>query len=374
MPLSDAERQQLRQSCTLVVPGMPDRTPADDFQRLADWCRAHDVAHDRYGDGPLVQGFEAKIATLLGLPAAVFMPSGVMAQLIAMRIWTEARGLPRVGLHPTSHLLLHEDEAWSALLGLHAVPLGQRQRPLLADDLAACGQPLAAVITELPIRESGGRLPRWEELQALKDTARQRGIRLHMDGARLWESTAGFARTPAEVAAGFDSVYVSFYKGIGAITGAMLLGDAGFIAQARRWRHRLGGTLYHLSPMVASAAMQFDERLALMPALLQRARSLAAALAGLPGLRVDPPEPHVNLMNLWFDAPIAAVQAARDTVARESGVWLFGGFDLADVPGWCQLELSVGDRLLAVPDGQLVPLFKRACELMRTPPPQSSDA
>jgi hypothetical protein len=61
-------------------------------------------------------------------------------------------------------------------------------------------------------------------------------------------------------------------------------------------------------------------------------------------------------------------------VARESGVWLFGGFDLADVPGWCQLELSVGDSLLAVPDEQLVPLFQRACELMRTPPSQSSDA
>ena len=365
MPLTDDERQHLRRSCRLVVPGQMERSAADDFQRLADWCRAHDVAHDRYGDGPLVHDFEHKIATLLGLPAAVFMPTGVMAQLIALRIWTEARGLRRVGLHPTSHLLLHEDQAWSALFDLHAVPLGPKERPVLAEDLIGCGQPLACVITELPIRESGGRLPSWDELQALKVEARRRGVRLHMDGARLWESTAGFGKTAAEVAAGFDSVYVSFYKAIGALSGAMLLGDADFIAQARLWRRRLGGTQFHLSPLVASAAMPFDERLALQPALLQRARSLAAALAGLPGLRVDPPVPHVNLMNLWFDAPILAVQAARDTVAQESGVWLFGGFDAADVPGWCQLELQVGEALLPVPDETLVPLFGRALELMR---------
>lgn len=365
MPLTDDERLRLRRSCRLVVPGMPETAPADDFQRLADWCRAHDVAHDQYGDGPLVQDFERKIADLLGLPAAAFTPTGVMAQLIAMRIWTEARGLRRIGLHPTSHLLLHEEQAWSALFDLHAVPLGLRERPVLAEDLAACGQPLACVITELPIRESGGRLPSWDELQALKDMARQRGVRLHMDGARLWEATAGFGKTPAEVAAGFDSVYVSFYKAIGALIGAMLLGDADFIAQARLWRRRMGGAQYHLSPLVASAAMQFDQRFALMPALLQRARSLAAALAGLPGLRVDPTEPHVNLMNLWFDAPIPAVQAARDTVAQESGMWLFGGFDRADVPGWCQLELSVGEALLAVSDEQLMPLFRRVTELMR---------
>lgn len=367
MSLTPAERQQLRQSCTRVLPGFAPRSPAQDFRRLADWCEAQGVAHDDYGQGPLVERFEQKVATLLDLPAAVFMPSGVMAQGVAMRIWTEAAGLRRIGLHPTSHLLLHEDQAWSALFALHAVPLGQAGRPLQAEDLAACGQPLAAVIHELPIREAGGRLPTWDALQALKDLARQRGVRLHMDGARLWESTAGFGRSAAELAAGFDSVYVSFYKGIGALSGAMLLGDAGFVAQARLWRRRMGGTLCHLSPMVASAAMQFDERRALMPALLQRARTLAAALARLPGLRVDPEEPHVNMMHLWFDANADAVQDARDTVATETGCWLFGGVREADAPGWCRVELYVGDSLLALPDDAVLPLFRRLCELMVRP-------
>jgi threonine aldolase len=366
MSLTAADRQQLRQSCTRVLPGTVPCSPAQDFRRLADWCEANGITHDAYGEGPLVEGFEQKVATLLGLPAAVFMPSGVMAQGVAMRIWTEAAGVRRIGLHPTSHLLLHEDQAWSALFGLHAVPLGQAGRPLQAEDLAGCGQPLAALIHELPIREAGGRLPSWDGLQALKALARQRGVRLHMDGARLWESAAGFGRSPAEIAAGFDSVYVSFYKGIAALTGAMLLGDADFVAQARLWRHRMGGTLYHLSPMVASAAMQFDERLALMPVLLQRARTLAAALAPLPGLRVDPDPPHVNLLHLWFDASADAVQDARDTVAAESGCWLFGGVRAADVPHWSRVELSVDDNLLQLTDEQVLPLFRRLCELMRS--------
>ena len=364
MSLTPAQRQQLRLSCTRVLPGSPLRSPAQDFRRLADWCEAHAIAHDDYGEGPLVEGFEQKVAALLGLPAAVFMPSGVMAQAVAMRIWTEAAGLRRIGLHPTSHLLLHEEQSPSALFDLHAVPLGQARQPLRAQDLAACGQPLAAVIHEMPIRESGGRLPSWDELQALKDLARQRGVRLHLDGARLWESAAGFERTAAEIAAGFDSVYVSFYKGIGALTGAMLLGDTGFIDQARLWRRRMGGTLYHLSPMVASAAMQFDARLALMPALLQRARALAAALTPVPGLRVDPERPHVNMMHLWFDAGVDAVQDARDTVAAESGCWLFGGVREADAPGWSRAELYVGDALLDLSDEQVLPLFRRLTALM----------
>jgi threonine aldolase len=365
MPLSPAERSQLRKSCTVVMPGGAEPSPAEDFRRMAAWCEAESVAHDQYGDGPLVEGFEQKIATLLDMPAAVFMPSGVMAQGVALRIWTEAAGLHRVGLHPTSHLLLHEEQAWSALFGLHAVPLGQVARPLLAEDVAACRQPLACVITELPIRESGGRLPSWTDLQALKDLARERRLRLHLDGARLWESCAGFDRPPKEIAAGFDSVYVSFYKGIGALAGAMLLGDADFIAQARLWRRRLGGTLYHLSPMVVSAAMQFDERLARQPALLARARSLAEGLSTVAGLRVDPPVPHTNMLHLWFDAPADAVLDARDQIACETGCWLLGGLRAADVPGWSRCEWSVGNLLLDLADDQVLPLFERLCQAMR---------
>jgi threonine aldolase len=288
-----------------------------------------------------------------------------MAQLAALRIWTEAAALPRFGMHPTSHLALHEEEAYSALLGLHGVPIGDRLRPLLASDLAACPQPLACLLVELPIREAGGQLPTWEALQALKAEAHTRRVPLHMDGARLWECGPFYGRPYAEIAEGFDSVYVSMYKGIGGLAGAVLAGADDFIAQARRWRRRMGGTLVHLSPMVASAAMRLDARLALMPALVACAGRLAAALKEGPGLRVNPSAPPTNMFHLHFDAPAEAVLTLRDRVAVETGCWLFDRARAAEVPGWSLTELTIGDRMLGADLGRVSAAFARLSGLLQ---------
>ena len=364
MPASPAERRELRRSCTLILPDFASGSAADDFRAVADWCEAHHVDHDLYGQGELVEGFERKIAALLGKEAAVFAPSGVMAQLTAVKIRSEAAGLDRFGMHPTSHLAHHEEQAYAALLRCHGVPVGQRLRPMLASDLAAVRERLACLLVELPIREAGGQLPSWEELEALKAAAQERRLSLHMDGARIWESAAYYGRDFAAIAAGFDSVYVSVYKGIGGFAGALLAGDADFVAQARVWRRRLGGTLHRLSPLVAAAAMRFDERIALMPALYRRAVELAEGLAALPGLRVNPSVPHTNMMHLSFDAAPEAVAEARDELARTTGCWLVNGAQPTEVPGWSMTELYVGDSLLRADNDRVIPLFARLCEAL----------
>ena len=365
MPNTPEQRRALRAACDLVLHDTLAPTPAEEFAAMGQWCERHAVAHDQYGDGALVGDFERKVAALLGKADAVFLPRGIMAQTAAVAVWTETARLPRFGLHPTSHLALHEDEGYAALLRLHAVPLGDPLRPLLARDLDASPQPLACVLVELPLREVGGLLPGWDELEALAAAARARGIPLHMDGARLWESAAYYGRSHAEIAAGFDSVYVSVYKGIGGLSGAVLAGSAPFIAQARLWRRRLGGTLYHLSPLVVSAAMRFDARLALMPAFHRRALDLAGGLRGMDGLRVQPEPPQTNLMHLYFDAPAEAVMQARDAIAAESRCWLVGGVRPAAVPGWSMTELYVGDGLLAADNARVLPLFERLLARLR---------
>lgn len=364
MAYTAEERQALRKKCAVIVPGFNAPDPADEFRQLADWCQRNDVAHDTYGKGELVEGFERKIAGLLGKPAATFMPSGVMAQLAAVRIWTEKARLNRFGMHPTSHLANHEEQAFSALLNCHGVPIGDRLRPMVAADLQAVGQALACAIVELPIREAGGQLPSWDELDALKATAKARGVALHMDGARLWESAAFYAKSYAEISAGFDSVYVSLYKGIGAFAGAVLAGDESFVESARLWRRRLGGTLFHMSPMVAAATMRFDERLACMPALYQRTLSLASEMGRRAMLRVNPAVPHTNMLHLYFAAAADIVARARDKLAEEVGCWLFDGVRGADVPGWSLTEIYVGDRLLQINDAQLMPWFDRFCDTL----------
>jgi len=283
------------------------------------------------------------------------MPSGVMAQLIAIRIWAARAGLPRFGLHATSHLILHEREAYQGLFGYHGVVVGDRLRPITAADLEAEHQPLACLIAELPIREAGGQLPDWDDLEALKSLARQRSIPLHMDGARLWECRAFYGRSYAEISDGFASVYVSTYKALGGIAGAVLAGEEDFIAEARLWRRRMGGTLVHQSPMIASAAMRLDERLGMMDACYARALSLAEALAEVPGMRVNPATPRTNMMHLYFDAPTETVLERRDEIAARDGVWLVDGVRSTEAPGWCVTEIYVGDTLVDHDDAWVAP-------------------
>jgi threonine aldolase len=273
-------------------------------------------------------------------------------------------------MHPTSHLELHEEHAYARLHSLRAILLGERKRPTSARDLDELAETPAALLVELPAREIGGRLPDWPELVALMTLAGERGIWRHMDGARLWEAREHYAPASyADICAQFDSVYVSFYKGIGALAGAMLLGSEDFIAEARVWRRRHGGTLVQLHPFVASAAMRFDGQLAKMAAYRARAAAFAESLAGIDGLSVEPAPPQCNLFHLHFHAPAEALTAARDRIAGEDSAWLAPRFSADRGPGLASAEIYVGDSLLAVPRGEdrrlLAPLYARMVDVAR---------
>ncbi|HLI07996.1 MAG TPA: beta-eliminating lyase-related protein [Ktedonobacteraceae bacterium] len=130
--------------------------------------------------------------------------------------------------HPTCHLEIHEQHGYQRLHHLPGILLGESQRLLTLEDVKKVAEPLAALLIELPQREIGGQLPAWEDLTALTDRARERGIVLHLDGARLWECQPFYGREYRKIAALFDTVYVSFYKILGGIAGAVLA--------APRWR------------------------------------------------------------------------------------------------------------------------------------------
>ena len=356
----------LRRQCVVHVSGHPPAEPGEELLRVGQWCRDRGLHADVYGRGELVGGFEAHVAALLGKPAAVFMPSGTMAQQIALRIAAARSGIAHVAMHPTSHLELHEERGYAHLHGLRVTLLGPRQRPLAAADLAALPERIGALLTELPAREIGGRLPPWDDLVALSALARSRGIHFQLDGARLWEAREGYApRTHADIAGLFDSVYVSFYKGVGALAGAMLLGDEDFIAEARIWRRRHGGTLVQLHPFVASAAMRFDAQLARIPAWRERAVHFAAALATIEGLVVTPSPPEVNLFHVHLPFAADALAAARDRIATTDRAWLAQNFVPGDVPGWSKVEIYVADNLMRHDDALLVPLFRKLVALAR---------
>ena len=154
------------------------------------------------------------------------------------------------------------------------------------DDLNNVKEPLAALLLELPQREIGGQLPAWDELLAIVNWVRERNIALHLDGARLWECRPFYRRSYAEITAVFDTVYVSFYKILGGITGAMLLGSEDHIAEARIWQRRHGGNLVRMFPFVSSARLGLEAQLDRMGQYHAKAIELAEVLSAFPEIEV----------------------------------------------------------------------------------------
>jgi threonine aldolase len=354
LTLSDTD---LIARCTTILPGHRARRPAEMFSAMAAWCEAHGVSHDVYGEGAVVQDFENKVAALLGFEAAVFCISGTMTQVTALRLAAMERpygkrGAP-VALHPTSHIFVHERSNYQLLGHFDALQVGDRHRPWTAADITSVPDRLSAVGLEIPMREIGGQLSDWKELQAIKAHCRANGIHLHMDGARLWEAAAGYGRPLAEIAAGFDSVYVSLYKGVGGLGGAMLLGSREFVARASEWFKRQGGNVIHRSPYVVAAAMQFDARLASMPALFRRTQFLYDVLRDHPVIQVNPAAPQANMLHIHLPVSRERALEIRRKLAAEHGVWIFNRVSHSALPDSCFFEIYVGDNLLDTPDGRV---------------------
>jgi threonine aldolase len=338
----------------------------DDLRALRDACeraltghgiqRADDLlatiragtAVDRYGEGGVVADLEAAVTGILGQPAAVYLPSGTMAQQSALRVHADRRGRRTVVFHPECHLDRHEGRALERVQGLVGRPVGDRSRLLGLSDLTAVAEAPAALVIELPQRDLGGQLPPWDELRAQTGWARERGAAAHLDGARLWEAAAGYGRSPAEIAALFDTTYVSFYKGIGALPGCALAGPEDVVAEVREWRGRMGGTLFGLWPGPASALTCLRRRLPLMPAYLERARAIADAVRHLPGVTVVPDPPQAPMLHLLLHTSAESFTTAARTLAAESGLWTWEKPMTTGNPAVQRVEFSVGDATMAL--------------------------
>lgn len=320
-------------------------------------ARVLDLLRERVGDDEprmgLVPRLERRVAELLGKPAAAMFPTGTMAQQVAMRIHADKRGIRTIAFHPQCHLEVHEHNGYQVVHGLTGLPVGDRYSLIELADLEAIAQPVAALLLELPQREIGGRLPEWEDLVAQVDWTREHGVASHMDGARLWEAQPYYGRSHAEIAALFDTVYVSLYKGLLGISGALLAGDTDFVEHARIWRNRLGGNTAASWPMALAAERGLDELLPRMPEFLGRARSLAAVLGGVPGVQVVPETPQTPLFHVHLAAEPDRVLAHSKVLAEKTGLVLFGMIKRAANPLSCSFEISITEQLDDVTDAEV---------------------
>jgi len=329
-------------TCTLSATRHKKKPIKETLLALANSVQ-RDEKTDTYGAGDVIEDFEKKISLLLGKEAAVFMPSGTMAQPIALKIWADRQRTPYVALHATSHLALHEQNGYQILYGLKGLTLGQDHRvPALQDLKASASDPLAAILLELPMREIGGQIPTWEELLAQSQWAKSNNIKLHMDGARLWQCPAAYEKSLAEISALFDSVYVSFYKDLDGIAGAILAGDADFIEKAKIWQRRAGGNIVALYPYVIAAREGLKQHLPLMEKRLNHTKWLADKLNKFDHFQTMPLKPQVNMFRLRVNANPNDFLPKATQWAKDNGVALISApYKVGE--DYLMCELSMGD-------------------------------
>ena len=276
-------------------------TPTPEMLRA---MTAAEVGDDVYGEDPSINRLEEEVAGLLGKEAAVFTPSGSMANQIAIRLHT--RPGDSVLCEEGSHTFAYEAGAGAALSGVQfdLIPFSERlsdeavRSRFRADGLHE--SPSTLILVENTHNRGRGRALARQETQRIVATARALGLRIHCDGARLWNAAAATGDSERDLAEGFDTVAVCFSKGLGAPVGSALAGSREDVARARKVRKRLGGGMRQAGFLAAAALHGVRQHRRRLSEDHRRAAALAQGLAelfhdGRP-LEVDIPEPPTNMV------------------------------------------------------------------------------
>jgi threonine aldolase len=286
-----------------------------------------EVGDDVYGEDPTVRLLEEEIAALLGKEAALFVPSGVMANQIALAVGAPpgSEVLVPVG----AHCLLYESGAAAALAGLTLREIGDDNGVVRAADVVAAVNPdnvhfmrTALVTMENTHNRAGGRLTPDGVADEVAEAARARGLALHLDGARLWNAAVARGVDERVLAAPFDTVSVCLSKGLGAPVGSLVAGTKTFVAAARRRRKMLGGGMRQAGILAAAGLYALAHHRARLVEDHARARRFAEAIAQLPGVRIDLAAVQTNIV-VWDLLPEVPFDAhAFVARARDAGVLL----------------------------------------------------
>jgi threonine aldolase len=281
-----------------------------------------EVGDEQHGADPTVHALCDRMAAMLGKEAAMFLPSGTMCNEVALL--THCRPGDEVLAHHTAHILSAEGGAPGALGGIQVTGLqgerGQFNVAALEEALRPGGRyspPQVLVEVEQTANLGGGTIWTPEDLGQVADWAHAHGMATHMDGARLMNACVAAGVSAADMAAGWDTVWLDFTKGLGAPLGAVLAGSADFIDAAWRWKQRMGGSLRQAGISAAGCLYALDHHVERLADDHANAAALARALAQVPGLRVDMPE-----TNLVYVDTTEAGRTAADVAhaLRERGV------------------------------------------------------
>jgi len=296
-----------------------------------------EVGDDVFLEDPTVNRLQEVVADLLGKEAALFVPSGTMGNQIAIRGLTQPGD--EVICEADAHFLHYELGGIAALSGVHARTIRGVRGVITAEQIAALIRPAVyympttkLIALENTHNRAGGAIFPVEEIQKIAALAKQHDLRLHLDGARLWNASAATGIPPHEYAHAFDSVSVCFSKGLGAPVGSALAGSREFIARARRIRKMFGGGMRQAGILAAAAIYALEHQRARLVEDHRNARRLAEGVADIPGLEIEHESVQTNIVIINIaQTRMEAATAVTALLQEGVGVVAFGLYVLRAV-------------------------------------------
>jgi threonine aldolase len=273
-----------------------------------------EVGDDVKGEDPTVNRLEAVCAQLYGKEAALFVPSGTMANQVAIKTWTQAGD--ELICDSNAHVYNYEGAAIAGVSGVQANPIDAPRGILTADQVAARIRPADVhygptrlVCIENTHNRGGGAIYPLKNVQEIGALCRKRGLRYHLDGARLLNACVATGLKPTDYTRHVDSATLCFSKGLGAPVGSMVAGPKDFIASARRWRKMLGGGMRQAGILAAAALYALDHHVDRLAEDHENARLLARGLAEIEPLDLNADEVETNMV--FFNCQRTGLTAAE---------------------------------------------------------------
>ncbi|MCX7553833.1 beta-eliminating lyase-related protein [Marinicella sp. S1101] len=312
---------------------------------------------DIYNQGPLVELIENKMAQKLAKPKALFFNKGTVCQLAALKTICEKQDNPLIAIHPQSHIAIDEDLAYQHVTQLKAASLGAQGKPIVSADLDSLTHTPAVLVIEMPLRRAGFKLAEWHELKAIRQWCDANQVHLHMDGARIWESAPYYQLDVADISQLFDSVYVSLYKGIGGLSGALLAGDEALITDCGIWRNRLGSQMWSNFPALITGLEGIDKQLPKIKSWVLRAPALADCLSAIEGLEVDTPQTNGFLIRTTGDC--AELNQRLDKQVKQTNISPCKPWSQENNSSKLYTEIQIGADHNKISDDELFDFFNQ---------------